>query len=337
MSKSTNKPKLLIHIGGSKTGSSAIQSFLRKNHRLLASRGVVVPSSTLAQEDIKGHHVWLFQNLLASQPDQAKKDLKEHVENSVRGQKSSTKQIIISAENLSNIKRWPDIFSDIKDEYEISALLYVRRQDDFLSSAWQQWHVKTENDFWAWMLSAVGSAANWQKAIENWNGLIPTDQMTVRVYERDKLHKRDVVADFCQFIDCDTSDCEAVGGGINPSFTEAVVNFLKDSETLAKGPHDNDFYRFVRDLTGNTYIKKKKESILTFEQRMAVLSHYEESNQWVLDKFFDSKEGQTLFTQPNPEDYSVMSDADVEKEKMSLLMDLIYGLYQKPKQGGKPM
>lgn len=66
--------KLILHIGTSKTGSSAIQRFLSKNHLALREEGIVVPNKDFqVVRNIGGHHVFSFVELLNDPPEGRKR------------------------------------------------------------------------------------------------------------------------------------------------------------------------------------------------------------------------------------------------------------------------
>jgi hypothetical protein len=50
-------------------------------------------------------------------------------------------------------------------------------------SAWQQWNLKTNPDFWSWCIGQIGIKANWQTAIEPWVNAFGKDACFVRIFE----------------------------------------------------------------------------------------------------------------------------------------------------------
>ena len=59
--------KVTIHIGAGKTGSSAIQLFLKENASTLAEDGILVPAENLERGGRNvGSHVWFFHSAPAS-------------------------------------------------------------------------------------------------------------------------------------------------------------------------------------------------------------------------------------------------------------------------------
>ena len=92
---------IYLHIGASKTASSAIQTFLRINAAALEAAGIHVPDSRVnGAAEVSGEHVWFFQDLV-NHPDTAGERLASHVARAVAA-KPHCHSIVFSAENLSN-------------------------------------------------------------------------------------------------------------------------------------------------------------------------------------------------------------------------------------------
>ena len=243
------------------------------------------------------------------------------------GVDSPIKQIVLSAENLSNPIGWHQLFVTVGAKYELEIVLYVRRQDDFLLSAWQQWYCKQFDDFWSWLTRCVGVMGNWRLPLEDWEKVVPYENIHVRIYDRSQLINNDVVHDFCQYLNTNVplkySEAE-----VNPSFNTGVLDLITGNTALFTSIHDNGFFRFVEDMTGNAHAVRRGESFVRYEQRMAILSRYEQSNRWVREKYIRSSDASaTLFDPPLPHECRQMTKVEIEKQKWDLVGHLLYQLY----------
>src|SRR4051812_13585660 len=138
---------LLLHIGANKTGSSAIQEFLRFHFEALARHGVIVaPSDLMRGGPVTGQHVPFLEHLRFDMAF-GRKIVTERIGLLMRDLPERG-TLVISAENLSNLNGTHELFADSIPKHNVQIVLYIRRQDELLVSAWQQWGSKTTGDFW---------------------------------------------------------------------------------------------------------------------------------------------------------------------------------------------
>src|SRR3954468_5859864 len=132
---------LVLHIGANKTGSSAIQKFLRINARALSKFGIVVaPADMRSGGRITGEHVWFVQSL-SDDFQQGRTILADRLDDVMENVPEGGK-LLVSAENVSSQVNRSQFFRDTPEKYEVQIILYIRRQDELLMSSWQQWYSK---------------------------------------------------------------------------------------------------------------------------------------------------------------------------------------------------
>lgn len=319
--------RLTIHAGANKTGSSAIQAFLKRNKDVLLQSGVLVPDMDLRLDSrVEGHHVWYFDQRKGRAAEDCRTELATLV-----GQLFTwpdARQVIISAENLGNNDNdYANWFGEAINHFDCELVIYLRRQDDFLLSSWQQWHAKSWPDFWSWLVASIGPVGNWRQTIERWEKVIGRERIRVRLFEPARLLQRDVVEDFCQFLAArDPTLVNDRSNVINPSYNDAVVDLITGGQLFA-GPHDNEFYHFLQRRLGSSVLKRKGESPITYEQRKAIVDRYRQSNAWVRQNYFAGDDvPDTLFTPPQPGDYKVSSTDQLRKEQIQMLAKLVFEL-----------
>src|SRR5436309_2641441 len=174
---------IILHIGANKTGSSAIQEFLRLNAAALPRLGIFVAPSDLSRNGkITGQHVWFIEQQRKLTSD-GRKRVTRRVDR-LMAELEPGSRLVISAENLALRSRergggngWRlndahQLFADLVPRYPAQIVLYVRRQDELLLSSWQQWESKVSEDFWAWMLSATGREGDWREVLEAWETIV---------------------------------------------------------------------------------------------------------------------------------------------------------------------
>lgn len=322
--------KLILHIGAGKTGTSSIQGFMAKHVDKIAQDGFIVPSSDLKHTgNVTGEHVWYLNKLSKHSPGSGSKVLREDLLSYLNKIQGDFHSVILSAENLSDNLNWVDLFTKLQTLFKIEIIFYIRRQDEYLLSAWQQWYVKNDNDFWAWLLRVSGILGDWKKIIENWEDLVGMENITVRKFERKYLHNMDVISDFCQTIGLPESYSRLALNHPrnNTSFNHGVQGFVEENSNLFENSHDNGFYNFMARFAPSS-MKISKHSIITHKQRLSLIYKYQSSNEWIRKKFFPQRQGNTLFDMPKPEDYKVLTKYEIEELKKTVMIEAIYNMYK---------
>lgn len=324
----SGRRRIILHIGAGKTGSSAIQSFLDLNVDALGKEGIIVPDNNLdLNGPAYGNHVRVFKEW-AESPVEGQRALEAAV-TKIFERVDDEASILISAENLAALGPAPAIFEGLAKNYDINVILYIRRQDEFILSAWQQWNAKVQKDFLAWLLSSVDRLGNWKTYITNWERVVSREKITVRIFDRNLLANGDVVADFFSLLDLKQPFETFVypEKDINPSFNDAIMDLVQGDERVFDSPHDNRFQNFVSKVTGDRYVKSGRESLLTEAQRRAILHRYAASNRWVQENYFPERiEG--LFA-PIPDNYYFQTDKRTKlQQQLGFIVRVIFGLYK---------
>jgi hypothetical protein len=276
------KPRLILHIGAPKTGSSAIQVALALSARALREHGIVVPDTHLGTTgSVEGHQVFEF--------DSNRSDPQGPV-NAIRtlAREPQVRAVVVSAENLIESGRvYAEPMASLSNTYDISIHAYVRNQDDFIASAWQQWFCKVHSDFWAWLISDLGNIGNWWKMLDPWLRVFGQERIKLGLYTRDAPAAKDAPRDFFEMAGL---PIEALASerklSINPSYSRAVQFLVEGNPGLFESPHDNDFYQAVHSLLGDSAVKRAGEHLFTTAQRAAILRHYKPANEALRRTFF---------------------------------------------------
>lgn len=322
------KKRLIVHVGANKTASSAIQKFLSLNSEELRGLGLIVPSQKFEiAPQVSGYHVFGFEELLRH-PEEGRERLEQSLKRIAHSQPEPT-TIVLSGENLAAHPQAPQLFAGLVDDFDVEVILYIRRQDEFLLSYWQQWNSKAQTDFWAWVTSVVGMLGNWRTYIENWEKAVPRECIKVRLFERSRMVGGDAIQDFCEILAPGLPFEQFLypSGVINPSFSDAVMDLVKGNDLVFRDAHDNDFYKFVEEMTGTRHIKRGRHSSISFDERSAIIQRYSVCNSWVKQHYFPEVEGD-LFTPPLESDYHYPSQQQIDQEKFEFLATIVYRMYQ---------
>ena len=323
------KKKLIIHIGAGKTGSSAIQRSLALNSEVLLTKGVLIPGSKLdIESECIGEQIWFFQNGISNPefPNIVKRRIKR-----LHGYmcENDLHTLIVSAENLINPENFQNLFTDLQNEFDVSVICYVRRQDEYMISAWQQWYLKNHDSFDSYRLE-MGQRVDWYLALEPWKNAFGQGNIIVRVYEKDRLKNGNIIEDFFQILELDTAGLQPVVEKINKSVDEKF-NYISNKyrDELFKNIHDNDFYQFLFYSFGEKAFKSYRgSSVLTLAQRKNILATYNESNSKLLEEYLSDSSNRTLFVKPDESDVYKPESNQLSGDMEYLLVGM-FGMYKR--------
>jgi len=214
-------PKIILHIGGEKTGTTSIQNYLHTQRDALSKLGVLFPSSP------KWNHVLLplfadpgdatrdLRSILAPEELSKAEDLIARFPERLRAEIISSRcsRVILSNEHCSSrlsassVAKLVEMLKSISVELQI--IYYARPQDELLLSGYST-HVKSGSCKSITMPVGVGSHYYDHSVIlDKWNSVIDCKQIAAYPYERDSAAQANVIRHF--FNVCDLPE-EALTG-----------------------------------------------------------------------------------------------------------------------------
>ena len=321
--------ELVLHIGGAKCGSSAIQAFLRQNAGALRDRGIALPGKMLDfSSEVTGEQIWAFEDAaVGGDTEGLSVRLSRLFDEAGEG---GCDRVILSAENICNHPTLAHAVARARGNRPVKVVFYVRRQDDFLISGWQQWHLKMFPSVEAFLADRVGRVGCWYSMITPWADVFGDANVVVRPFVRDQLKDRDVVADFCEAAGLDSQGLEPLRRQANPSFDEALARLAHRVQDVFEGQHDNRFYEVMVRLLGQDALKQgSASSLLSLDTRRRVLQRYAEENEALKARFMPEAAPGPLFQPPTPADVLDISDTAKRDDDIAMLTRAVYALATK--------
>lgn len=298
--------RVIIHIGSTKTGSSALQATLFRERERLSEGGVLYPDKGVASS---AHHL-LFAAVHPGAWRMHQQELPEDREAYFRETAAAimaeaadggANAVILSSEYLWGNFR-PDFHARLKDAFgahPIEIVAFLRRPDHWMVSSWMQ-AVKSgeKRDFPEWAEAVMKNRRSgfwYHEVLENWRAGVGASHVHVLRYEQDV--KRNVFRAFC----------EATGLG---AFAEEVVPVRANPSPDAEG------LRLLLEVNRSDLDEEEKRSrraeimrahrangpttgIVDDETRYAILRASIPSNQKIRRDFLNG-EGTSLFREPWP-------------------------------------
>jgi len=295
--------KIYLHIGLEKTGTTAIQGFLNNNRISLSEKfGILFPKFEEDDTAIKSNHriAKIFvpnKNIAAHHKAVSLITFTQLLENF--RQNNNCETLILSSELYSYLtsKEIQALKCSLKN-FEVTLILYLRRQDDYLESSYDQ-HVK---QIWLQNRPPIDlekfhkkTKLNFHQFILNWydNGFSNID---LKIYNKSK-EKDFIYRQFFKNINSSIFDNDIIitkKNNVNPSLSLfhkiLITQYLPkiDDPSFRKTIADVIFKHnmFFTNLLKNEVIRSK--NYYSKEFKIDLLKKYENSNMQILKMFPNS-------------------------------------------------
>jgi hypothetical protein len=303
---------LVVHVGSGKTGTSSIQQFLRKNRKQLAGLDTLVPRSLgdgrhvqlglylKSDETLSSRLSWKRAGF--SSPAELRTEVPERLSAEIA--ESGLSRVVVSDEGIyassePALALLRALATDLARSLRV--VVYLRRQDDFACSRYQQ-SVKTGCvlSLGDWLQEESAWLYDYAAWTERFGRSLAPSQLVVRRFDRDAFSHGSLLQDFLDAagIDARAEDLAPVRSR-NQSLDAESVEFLRllnlhsvEDQGARPGVIDN---RAVVP----TLMKASSGPTLTLPGDVldTFMSRWEESNRAVATGFFGDPEAR-LFRAP---------------------------------------
>lgn len=315
--------KLILHIGTEKTGSTALQVFLKRHEKALYAEGIIFPDifqtanaaelylSGLSQNDSDYLDIRLFGRSTMFRQKYVKQ-LGEELSRFATA--SHAEACILSSELL--YPRLPDVQSlrrmkcNLFEAFDdVHIVCYIRNQAERALGLTME--VIKNGNYLPQILSPkdnikLNSSCNYRTVLSRWMEVFP-GRVTVRRYERNSLVNADVIDDFLHIIGHPELMSLPKPHEVNRSLTQGqaqILNYLnhKKLSREKKGIIIKSVLASLSDKTLHGKLRATKDIVQYCERE------YQESDEWVRATFF-------------PDDHTLWSDSVNADDSQSLVLN----------------
>jgi len=203
------KRSLILHIGTEKTGTTSIQEFLALNRPRLKQAGILYPESLGPTNHIRlaayaSHKPWRLLSKYPLDTQEKHLEFKRFLCHEFQNELalSSCEHVIISNEHLHSRLRETRQIAEIKAFlahffHSITVLVYFRRQDLMACSHYSTALKAGSADAKPFKASKTNYYYNFLKIYQNWTGVFGQQQVTVRIFAKDRFKNGNLIDDFC--------------------------------------------------------------------------------------------------------------------------------------------
>ena len=295
------RKKLIWNVATAKTGNSARWDFVRLNRSLFKDAGVVI-GSMLKMVGVD----WEDQT---QGPGRVKQLLEEN----------DLPVAVIGHGAHPEMCRHEDVVRRLKEFWgdpEMTAVVYLRRQDLFLESLYREM-IRCEEgasvpfgheEMTEFHNADMADYANLIRFLEK-----EFDHVIVRVFDRSAFLDGDLFHDFCHTLGVPWNEQFRIPGRkVNRAPDARLAKILvKCNEMVPREGGKNRRVKEIFEELGRLYFDKAEDSLLDREDRKALLAKFAEGNAWIAEKYGLGKDGQLFNT----------ADLDKREEPGGLTLD----------------
>jgi hypothetical protein len=311
------KPKIIyLHVGTTKTGSTSIQMLLQENEAILRQKNFA--AYTPCRQEQTDHPCRMrglseYLSLFSSRLPTAGKRVEWFGRFLQRLRDEPAERIIISEECLWDVigsrrkrRRFRSFVNELQTFAEVKILVYLRRQDNYLMSTYQQ-NLKGGQmggltcRQWLRLGLARSGRARYSRCIKWLLPLVGKDNLTVRPFETAQFVQESLLADFLRCVGLDLNDGFSVpeiqrNPGLSPFLAELLrcLGFFYTEQTAIRP------FLWLKWAEGGRFFQKDKEhQFLSPADRRRLMKKHEDGNRWIAKELLGRADG-ILFYDPLP-------------------------------------
>lgn len=328
--------ELVLHPGHSKCGSTTIQDFLYINRVKFRDRKVILPDCNFKfpyEDDYQFHLTQTPRDYFAQIQNGTVplSDLEDKLDSLMEKGANEYRRIIISAENLINgiantvTKNIHECFA--KRFSSVRVVYYIRRQDEFLISSWQQWSHKTGQSLEDYLDKSI------KIGLPNYNGI---SNVLAQIYGRanlrvgviypEHLHQRSLMNDFCLKASIMEKGLSFDLPNSNVGLSTAVCESLSRIPHIYDDIHDQNVKNLlVSNAENSVSLLRKKYRTLPNETKFKLFEKFNGQNVKLMAQYvpnIDPSASGMLFEQAHEGEMSDSEQIDFLTQEVDKLQDL---------------
>lgn len=300
---------LYLHIGTHKTGTSALQDFLFKNSSTLKSHGIHYPTWFRTS----AHHFFtLGINGLNTENLPQEKSLQKKISQLNALCLEGDGKVIISSEGFALFtKEQIDYLKKSIHGLEVKIIVYLRRQDEYLESSYNQIAKTRKASTFSDHLTNLENThrLDYTHLLSSWSDAFGESNLILRIYDKTQFNKNNIYSDFFAALDEDITALfsEIPQSVYNRSLDMRTIAMIQKLECYNHTNKEKIITAIESYWLHHPIDKGGKLSYLSNDQRLAIIKKSQPSNQQILssNKFnCPAPIGRSsLFAEPNFNNY----------------------------------
>ncbi|MHA3978360.1 capsular polysaccharide export protein, LipB/KpsS family [Halovulum sp. GXIMD14794] len=330
--KPTGRPRVILHIGSTKTGSTYLQNLMERNRPDLLRRGIWFPEIGLFWQPDRPHKRAGHSKFTRAAAGRDK-ELRDKFEAGLSMLGDSIHTVVLSSEAFF-LNRRSSLIAGWLSEYDLEVVVYLRQQDVWANSQYCEFvaggavnRVDVEPEEWL-MRRETQSLLDYAGLLEHWADAVGRDRIVVRPYERSALVNGDIVADFAEAAKLpELRDLPPLSlrERNEASLSAGAVKILRRFNTLPYQDADA-YFRFVEEATqGLVNLDKQRGRVQRGapdmfgpKLRTRIRESVAEGNRRIAETYLGREDG-VLFREPPAE--LIVDEEPVEELGFQTVLD----------------
>jgi glycosyltransferase involved in cell wall biosynthesis len=323
------KPRIIVHIGATKTGSTYIQHLMETNRPALLRDGVWYPEVGLFWQTVRPHKQAGHSEFTPAAVQNAA-GLKAHIERGLALAGGRIHTIVLSSEafflqrNAVKIARY---FTD----YPVEMVCYLRRQDEWANAQYAEFVAggavgRVDVSFKAWLADEVTrERLDYRVPLDAWAEAIGEDNVTARLFGKEAFEGGDLLADFAHVTNLPMLRELPEPDGLQANsarLSTAHVELIRMYNTREFKNRDA-YFTFIETVTTGLQAWRAERGLpmtkpwyLTPELSEQILADAAQANAEVAKRYFGREDG-TLF--PDRPAQGPKEDVSLHPEELALV------------------
>jgi hypothetical protein len=291
------RPRLYIHIGHPKTGTTSIQTFLLDNREALKKAGILVPHAGVVQG---GHH-GLTRNWYGVRAREDRSaEMKDALLREIR--EARLPAAVISSEGFiqENPAELARLFGEAVD---VTVIYYIRRQDWVAESVYAQRvrsYIQMAVETPQALLPLL--VPRYVKVIARWSDAFGKARMRVRPFEKVAFTGGSLLADFLTLIGVDPALFPEADRRRNTAFKRHYLEFKRLCNLLPLLEHEHQALSDELDRLSAADETPQPRHLFSHGERLRLLENCAAENGAIARDFLGQADGLLFREPPPPED-----------------------------------
>lgn len=319
---------LVLHIGTPKTGTTALQKFLYANRDILQKYGWSYPytadiavGGNVRVKTKNGAGLYRKDIILDTKAtnwlkfwDYILKELENY-------------NVIISAEEIST-RETIRLITEIKKQYDnVKVLVYLRRQDHYIESLWNQ-SIKGqrcncesidewEKEFFESDTSLDYFTLNYYNWLKRISDVVGKENVIVRAYETQQFkgERKDIISDFFAALDINVNWSNfAHVGRQNKQLDDNLLEIKRVMNKVLKNVNVSCRKQCCDSVMELSPLAAEKKRYLSRIKRCEIIEKYQEQNELVAREYLHREDGVLFYDNIETEEARYAQVASIEED-----------------------